>query len=693
MTAAPGPRQSRPRSEANYGAERGTTYLLHFDRRYKHAGHYTGWTRKPILVRLAEHLAGKGSVLTRAAVQAGIGIRLARTWPNTTRDREDSLKHQGGAKRLCPECGVKPAAPRLASDKAPEPEERRPWWQLDRDGTWLDGTPLPLATTYAQAEAYRAAAAQPSIGAADQAELAALDELERRWERGPEPPAAKPATQQEVEMFGNKARAERRQQAEAAQEAQAEADRLFALADELAKQAGERPDYLREITAERAARIRERIGEDLVRDAGVQAPESVLQGAGLDAEIDRLALTYSEYTADEFVPWEDRLAPGAGQQAAELHSADHQIAADNLAAELWPDAAAIGAEEAEAQRQPAAPEMGQDYYTQPVGSDRHRAAYAEYMEATGGPRDGWTTEQEYAADNWAELEYDRWQAVQESEAALQEPDSVAWESGDGVGRWHPGLQAERLGEDLEEHAARAAHLQRVVSSANAREHIARAEHAPDVAEAARGQAQEARQARLNAEAEAYDTAAALQEAALAEMPAEPSQADSGRAAPVHLYGTPECAEPELVTEGHPGHRQYPGPETIADQAAAWERMEAADQARWDPDAPEVLSDDATRWSPEIDAPDHIYGSPECAEADPEGDHFGLQPGEPQDAGQPPAQPAAQYEAGRYGTYGHQMDVSMMLAGMREADAEDAQRLGQPGGYPYASHAQAQLEAG
>ncbi len=63
---------------------------------------------------------------------------------------------------------------------------------------------------------------------------------------------------------------------------------------------------------------------------------------------------------------------------------------------------------------PPAPEMGEDYYTQPVGSDRHRQAYAEYMEATGGPRAGWTTEQEYAADNWAELEYDRRQDQQDA---------------------------------------------------------------------------------------------------------------------------------------------------------------------------------------------------------------------------------------------------------------------------------------
>ena len=203
------------------------------------------------------------------------------------------------------------------------------------------------------------------------------------------------------------------------------------------------------------------------------------------------------------------------------------------------------------------------------------------------------------------------QAPQEREEAVQEPEplrgSSATASHGGTRTW----QAERLGEDLEEHADRAAHLQQAESRANAQEHLARAGHDPDAAEAARGQAQAARQARLNAEAEAYDTAAALQETALGEMPAEPSPADADR-----------------------------------------------------------------------DAPDHLYGSPECAEADPETAHFGTGPGEPQDAGQP---------AASFATHGHQM-YPQMLAGLREGHAEIAQHMGQAGEYPHACQMQYQAEA-
>jgi hypothetical protein len=82
------------------------------------------------------------------------------------------------------------------------------------------------------------------------------------------------------------------------------------------------------------------------------------------------------------------------------------------------DEAYLEAKAAEAPRH----EMGEDYYTQPVGSDRHRAAYREYLEATGGPTKGWTAEQEYVADNYAELMYDRWQDQMEAQDAVRDPD-------------------------------------------------------------------------------------------------------------------------------------------------------------------------------------------------------------------------------------------------------------------------------
>jgi predicted GIY-YIG superfamily endonuclease len=84
----------------------GTVYLLHFDRPYRHAAHYTGWTAN-LAARLAEHAAGRGARLMEVITQAGIGFTLARTWPGT-RARERALKRQGGAARRCPLCGTQP---------------------------------------------------------------------------------------------------------------------------------------------------------------------------------------------------------------------------------------------------------------------------------------------------------------------------------------------------------------------------------------------------------------------------------------------------------------------------------------------------------------------------------------------------------------------------------------------------------
>jgi predicted GIY-YIG superfamily endonuclease len=87
----------------------GTIYLLHFDRPYRHARHYTGWTAD-LDARLAEHAAGRGARLLAVLRDAGIGWSLARTWPGT-RARERQRKRTGGAARRCPTCGVVPRPP------------------------------------------------------------------------------------------------------------------------------------------------------------------------------------------------------------------------------------------------------------------------------------------------------------------------------------------------------------------------------------------------------------------------------------------------------------------------------------------------------------------------------------------------------------------------------------------------------
>lgn len=89
----------------------GTVYLLHFDRPYKHARHYIGWTANlPERLHAHEHDDGHAARLLAVARSVGIGWTLARTWPGD-RHRERAIKRMGGASRCCPMCGVRPRTP------------------------------------------------------------------------------------------------------------------------------------------------------------------------------------------------------------------------------------------------------------------------------------------------------------------------------------------------------------------------------------------------------------------------------------------------------------------------------------------------------------------------------------------------------------------------------------------------------
>lgn len=80
----------------------GTVYLLHFDRPYKHAAHYTGWTTN-LPDRLWQHEIGRGARLMEVVLLAGIGWQLARTW-DADRAFERRLKNRHGASKYCPIC-------------------------------------------------------------------------------------------------------------------------------------------------------------------------------------------------------------------------------------------------------------------------------------------------------------------------------------------------------------------------------------------------------------------------------------------------------------------------------------------------------------------------------------------------------------------------------------------------------------
>jgi predicted GIY-YIG superfamily endonuclease len=84
----------------------GVVYLLHFDRPYKHARHYTGWT-EDLLDRLTQHANGQGARLMEVIREARIGFILIRTCEGTRRT-ERAIKNDGGAVRYCPLCTPRP---------------------------------------------------------------------------------------------------------------------------------------------------------------------------------------------------------------------------------------------------------------------------------------------------------------------------------------------------------------------------------------------------------------------------------------------------------------------------------------------------------------------------------------------------------------------------------------------------------
>ncbi|HEX4811987.1 MAG TPA: hypothetical protein VFV66_04470 [Nonomuraea sp.] len=94
----------------------GTVYLLHFERPYKHARHYIGWTPGDLNRRLRQHRNGTGARLLAVITAAGIDFVVARVWTGG-RNLERSLKNRGGASRCCPLCGV---TPRVTSWEQPD---------------------------------------------------------------------------------------------------------------------------------------------------------------------------------------------------------------------------------------------------------------------------------------------------------------------------------------------------------------------------------------------------------------------------------------------------------------------------------------------------------------------------------------------------------------------------------------------
>ena len=84
-------------------AHNGIVYLLHFDRSYRHARHYIGFTQN-LEQRLEEHRAGRGSPLIAAAIADGIDFQLAAIWEGDRHDERRLHRQKNTRARLCPIC-------------------------------------------------------------------------------------------------------------------------------------------------------------------------------------------------------------------------------------------------------------------------------------------------------------------------------------------------------------------------------------------------------------------------------------------------------------------------------------------------------------------------------------------------------------------------------------------------------------
>jgi hypothetical protein len=182
-----------------------------------------------------------------------------------------------------------------------------------------------------------------------------------------------PRQPQEDDMFRRKA-AQARQQAEADEQQQAEADRLFALADEFDRQAGERPDYRREITRERAARIMRELGEPLSPDIIATGPDI----AGLHPDPDVARRPGPEFRDGAGIMDPGRAAQALGRRGEDVQAAVREQAAREAQLGDW------------ARREAAHPAAadGPELAGAELDAEIDRLAQA-YPEAAEHTADGW----------------------------------------------------------------------------------------------------------------------------------------------------------------------------------------------------------------------------------------------------------------------------------------------------------------
>jgi hypothetical protein len=84
-------------------SRKGTVYLIHFERRLKHAGHYLGYCHN-LDERLGRHRAGSGARLMEVVSQSGIDWKVVRTWRGDRRFERRLKNRKNVPRRLCPVC-------------------------------------------------------------------------------------------------------------------------------------------------------------------------------------------------------------------------------------------------------------------------------------------------------------------------------------------------------------------------------------------------------------------------------------------------------------------------------------------------------------------------------------------------------------------------------------------------------------
>ena len=91
-----------------YEHGKGFVYLIHFNTKLHHAGHYIGFSFD-VDKRFQAHKEGKGGRLLQVLNEKGIDYKIVRVWENVDRTFERKLKNQKNAWRLCPICSKEKA--------------------------------------------------------------------------------------------------------------------------------------------------------------------------------------------------------------------------------------------------------------------------------------------------------------------------------------------------------------------------------------------------------------------------------------------------------------------------------------------------------------------------------------------------------------------------------------------------------